>query len=909
MFLIINMLQEAIVIIKENMLIKTKFCIPDFGSGLIKRKRLFDKIGKKESYKTIMITAPAGYGKTALISSWIKYGIKRHNVTWLTLDAEDNGEELFWSYFLQSFYRSIWLPEDMKQRAGAMLCHAIPFSRLLLISFINDIAELGEPITMVFDNFGVIRNQKIMDNLEYLIRHLPANAHLIFSGRETFEISVARQKASGEALVLTGEDLAFTQEETISFFRSVEHINLSEEEYVKINHAFEGWIAGMRLMAPSIKAAKELTDDRPRVLPVNIIYTYWNEEVICGLDDTIKNFLIETSVLERFCPELCDFLFPMEIFHTDNAGEIIRKLERLSLFLICLDEGKCWFRYHKLFRDFLQTFLPEDGKKCRLSLYRKASDWYKARKDWKEAIHYAIKGQGFDKAAGLIEEFGREFGCRGESGLLHKWNQHLPIGMVESNLRLLLNSAWAYSSEGNTAKLIWCMKEIQRFETIPPELQTEIIALYSSNLSLPQAELDTILTECRQALEHFTPKEFLMQLICFNIGGILLLKGSLAESQFYFEQCYTNSLEAGNFYLAIVSKKAIITFWIRGGELQKAEREILEFLKALADVGGQVLSVTGLLYAQLAEIYYQRNEQAEARNMAIEGIRYGELNGDVWTTGENYLILEQIYRAMNDIKQIKIMKEKILTCLEGRRFFDLGIKLECSRIQTLISEGKLTTASRRISSLEEILDPELNIVYPEFVFVKVRFYVNKGKFNKAEQLLLSLKTAAKANGQLGVLCEAQVTLAVVYEEMGNHAKALTELGDAVALAGAQGNVRFFLKEGSRMEGMLKQLVKKGDTKITKLIFVEGLLCCFEKQKTDCELSGKILSAREIMILNLVAKGAGNEEIADKLFVSKNTVKTHLLNIYTKLGVHSRTKAVSKAEALHIITPRCLLGDS
>lgn len=904
-----NMLREVIAIYKKNMLIKTKFQIPDFGNDLIKRKRLFDKMGQKETYKIIMVTAPAGYGKTALISSWIKYEIKMQNVTWLTLDDEDNDEEWFWSYFLQSFYQNIWVPEEMKQRGDAMFCHAVPFSRLLLISFINDMIELGEPITMVFDNFGVIQNQEIMDNLEYLIRHLPSNVHLIFSGRETLEISVAKQKAYGEVLVLTGEELAFKQEETISFFRSVKHINLSEEEYGKVSHIFEGWIAGMQLIAPSIKDFKKLIYDRTHGLSVNLVYTYWMEEVICRLDDTEKKFLIETSIFEQFCPELCDFVFPMEIFDTDNAGEIIRKLESLSPFLTCLDGRKYWFRYHKLFRDFLQTFLPKDKTKYHLSLYQKASDWYKAKKDWEEAIHYAIKGQDFDKAEKLIEEFSREFGCRGESSLLHKWNQYLPIEMVENNLRLLLNSAWAYSSEGNTSKLIWCMKKVQRFETISPELQAEIIALYSSNLSLPQVELDTILMECRQALELFTPREFLMQLICFNIGGILLLKGSLEESLFYFEQCYIHSLEAGNFYLAIVSKKAIITSWIRSGDLQKAEQEILRFLKVLADAGGQVLSVTGLLYAQLAEIYYQRNELTEARNMAIEGNRYGELGEDAWTTGENYLILEQIYRAMNDWKQIKLMKEKILVCLEGRIFFDLGIKLECSRIQSLISERKLTTASRKISSLEEILDPKLNIVYPEFAFVKARFYENKGNFNKAEQILLSLKTAAKISGQMGVLCEVQVFLSAIYEKRGNYVKALTELKDAVSLAGVQGNVQFFLKEGSRMEGMLNQLAKKEDTKMTKLIFLEGLLCCFEKQQAVCELSEKVLSAREIMILNLVAQGAGNEEIADKLFVSKNTVKTHLLNIYTKLGVHSRTKAVSKAEVLHIITPCCLLGDS
>lgn len=209
------MLLEVITIFTENMLIKTKFKIPDFGNRLIKRKRLFDKMGQKETYKIRIVTAPAGYGKTALISSWITYGIKMQNVTWLTLEEEDNEEQLFWSYFLQSFYQKEWVPSEMKQRVDEIFCHAIAFNRQQLISFINDIVELGEPIVMVFDNFGVIKNQIIMENLGYFIHHLPANVYLIFSGRETFQLSLAKQKASGEVLVLTGGELAFTQEETI----------------------------------------------------------------------------------------------------------------------------------------------------------------------------------------------------------------------------------------------------------------------------------------------------------------------------------------------------------------------------------------------------------------------------------------------------------------------------------------------------------------------------------------------------------------------------------------------------------------------------------------------------------------------------------------------------------------------
>lgn len=353
-----------ITIYQKNMLIKTKFCIPDFRNNLIKRKRLLDKLKQNENCKIIMITAPAGYGKTTLISSWLIYRANNQKVIWLTLDNEDNDEELFWSYFLMSFYTNTWVKDEIKQKVTTILCDTLPFNRLYLTYFINDIIELGIQITMVLDNFGVINNKKIVNNLEFLIHHLPSNVQLILLSRKYLNIALVKYKALGDILILTGEELSFTQEETISFFRTVKHINLSQEEYIKINYIFEGWITGMQLM--EIKDNNELLV--PQIIENQLIYNYLIEEIINKLDNSIKNFLIKTSILESFCPELCDFLF-----HTNNAEKTINKIENLNLFLICIDKEEKLFRYHRLFRNFLQTLIQDNKEKLQLSIYKKTS--------------------------------------------------------------------------------------------------------------------------------------------------------------------------------------------------------------------------------------------------------------------------------------------------------------------------------------------------------------------------------------------------------------------------------------------------------------------------------------------------------------------------------------------------------
>lgn len=189
------------------MLIKTKFQIPYLGNSMVKRKRLHNRLDQIGNCRVIMVTAPAGYGKTAFISSWAS-GKKEQTVTWLTLDEEDNEEELFWSYFLLSFYGNEWVPEEMKQRADAMLRQAVSFSRLHLTYFINDLTEIGKETTMVLDDFGAIRSQKVINDLAYLIRYLPSHIHLILSGREQMDIGLAKYKAAGEVLELTREELA-----------------------------------------------------------------------------------------------------------------------------------------------------------------------------------------------------------------------------------------------------------------------------------------------------------------------------------------------------------------------------------------------------------------------------------------------------------------------------------------------------------------------------------------------------------------------------------------------------------------------------------------------------------------------------------------------------------------------------
>lgn len=837
-----------ILIYQNDILFKTKYYIPIIGTDIIKRTRIFKKLDSFYKYKLILLTASAGYGKTTLIVSWKNHfsNIQKKQaeplICWLNVDEKDNDENLFYCCLFGAFYNHSFIPVKIRETAIQVLeeCTSLHYEHV--IYFINDVVRVNQETIIVIDNFESITNESIFEKFKFLMEYMPSNLHIILSGRAIPQIDFAKQKIYGEVLDINETELAFTYKETENFCNQMLELEYSSFRIKDIYRKTEGWPAGIRIIVLSIKDIRDrrcfntwLTENKAICTEQKnqIFYDYLMEEVFCGLKEEYKTFLIYTSIPEHFTVSLCNYLL-----ETANGEHYIREIKRKRIFLYYMDEYTECYRYHTMFREFLQKQFSLQKEIIQLNLYKKLVVWYEKEKQWNEAVTYAIKGKEYKKAVNLIEEISDELGCRGEAHILHRWNKLLPFEFVEKNPRLLLNSAWAALSDARRENVQVYLKKLSTLQ-ITSEMKNELVAIYSSNLSPFDSNLDSILQDCKKVINSLPEDAFITQLLYFNVGIIYLFQGNLIDSRIFFEKCSKSSIESGKIYLSIVANQAIIRYQIQQGQVIDAERRSISLLMQIEEQEKIIISAKGLLYAALGEIYLIQYKQKEALHMALKGLEHGRFGKDNWVIGENLLILAKIYKLREQEKELEDVLKELEDCVKGRDFFDLEVKVGLFIIEKQIEEEKIESAHQWFSCKKYMNYENLLLIYPSIYLLKAKLAIKEFQFDLAEKYLNSYKKFILKSG------------------LPSRIKECIELED-------------FLKEES------KRYVHEKNVK------------------------QYILSIREKEILRLIKQGSTNAEIAKELFISVNTVKTHILSIFEKLEVHNRMKAVTMAEQMNLL---------
>lgn len=880
------------VMYKETSLITTKLNIPTVSLKLIKRPNLFKKLNDYLKYKLILINAPAGYGKTALITSWLSQMQKRKEViAWLSLDEEDNDPEIFWSYFLVSLYRNIG-----KENGFSSYQLAEKFNRLQLVNLINSIASLDTDVIMVIEDFNVITDYEIIKNVKYLIRNSPTNMHILVSSRNFIDLGLAKLRISESILEINENDLSFTLEETNQFYNKVMNRSLSEEKCKLINNETEGWIAAMQMLALVMKNLDENSFDKYVYKHKSIIFNYIAEEVFSKLHETIKEFLMCTSIFEQFSSEVCNYVLDIS-----NSQEIISEIVSLNLFVIRLDDEEKWFRYQNLFRGFLKSHLDNLGIVKTHKLYSKIGEWYESNDQITIAIENYIKGNSFEKAAFLIQQISPEILCRGEARLLYKWNKRLPEFIVEANPRLILNSAWGASSDGNKDKANKYIEKFKELNYVDSNMKAEIAALRYTNLIVTNDAME-IIEDSTNIIKSLEPKEFLAQLLNLNIAIIYLGIGKFKEATLYFEKCLSIGTETNQLYIVVVTNTGLTGLMRLRGEYNQIKNQNEKLISNFISKGNVSLPILGLLYGQLAEVYNELNDFEKALECAEKGLKLG-LNGeDIWTISVNHLALAKIYSAMGLEEDCIASIEKAEETIEENDLFDIKVRIECYKAEIMLEKEIENPISKWLNNI--INSPKENlVVYPEIYIVQIRYFINKNMINKAKEMLDMLQKNAEKNELLGLLIQLKILSSIIYNKLEKENEALRELNYAIDLSLKEKPMQMYLNEGSVMKELLKKFKRKfkTDNSEEKNIYIDNIISSFKSNLKQTLIETSIsLKAREIEVLKLIQEGASNSEISEELFISINTVKTHILNIYAKLDVHSRTKAVAKAIKLNLI---------
>jgi LuxR family maltose regulon positive regulatory protein len=427
-------------------LLTTKLCIPPVRPGLVSRPQLVERLNEGLNRKLTLVSAPAGFGKTTLVTEWLNNA--ERPFTWLSLDEGDNDPVRFLTYLVAALQK---IDPAIGQAAQAMLgAPQPPPPEPLLTSLINDVAATSRPFVLILDDYHLIHTLSIHQQLGFLLEHQPPpqrGMHVVIAAREDPPLPLPRWRARGQTVEIRQTELRFTEKETTDFLRRVMRLKLSSADVDALQRRTEGWIAGLQLVALSLQSC----DDAHQLVQSftgshRYILDYLIEEVFQRQPAGVQDFLLKTSILDRFSAPLCDAVRGASRggIERDDSHQVLLTLEQGNLFIVPLDESRQWYRYHRLFADLLRHRLQmREPASTVSSLHQRASQWYQAKGYVADAVHHALAGSDWERAANLIHAASETMLKRGEVTTLLRWYQALPDAEVRARPRLCLEYSWA----------------------------------------------------------------------------------------------------------------------------------------------------------------------------------------------------------------------------------------------------------------------------------------------------------------------------------------------------------------------------------------------------------------------------------------------------------------------------------
>jgi LuxR family maltose regulon positive regulatory protein len=922
-------------------LLRTKLIVPPLRPNLVPRPHLIERLNQSLQLhrKLTLVSAPAGFGKTTLVSEWVralrqdagKESQSVNRIAWLSLDEGDNDPARFLIYFSAVLNQVEGIGAGIGERAMGMLqSPQPPPTEAVLTSLINDIIAIPDRIVLVLDDYHIIGSSTVDDALTLLLERLPPQMHLAIATRDDPQLPLARLRARGQLAELRATDLRFTLSEAAGFLTQVMGLNLSKEDISALETRTEGWIAGLQLAAISMQGSKDATGFIKSFTGSHrFVLDYLIKEVLEHQSESVQSFLLQTSILNRVTGSLCDVLTGQ-----NNGQATLETLEHANLFIIPLDEERHWYRYHHLFADLLRQRLHQTQPDWVPTLHRRASKWYERNGFTDEAIEHALRAEEFVRAAQLIEERAEAVWGRGEHAKLEHWLADLPAELILTKPQLCIFHAWKLFSIGQQDAAERSLQAAERaletntdggaeFSQIEPSQlpSSERImirgraAAIRAFLAFFRGDASGIIQHARQALEYLPEQDLTWRsTVSIALGDAHSVKGEMVAAYRAQLEALEACKAAGDVYLVMLTTLKLATTLRSQGKLERTI-EICQQQMQLANESG--LSQTGLvgwLLAIWGETLAELNDLDGAINQAKRGVELTERGGTLAGIGRSYTCLIRILFSNGDLASA----EEIIQKMEDiARESDvppwITNHMAAWQARLWLTQDKLEAASQWVGERGLSVEGEYSHL-DEFGYIALIEYVTlariliaQGQLDETTTLLQRLLKAAESGGRTSRVIEILNLQALVLQARRDTDQALTTLEKALTLAEPEGFIRIFVDEGSSMARLLYEAATRGIAPD----YVSQLLAAFPMaepeqtypSKTQVPKSDLVepLSEREIEVLQLIAGGLTNQEVATQLYLELSTVKVHNRNIYGKLGVNNRTQAVAKARAFGILS--------
>jgi LuxR family maltose regulon positive regulatory protein len=902
-----------------SLLVQTKLYIPKLRRSLVARPRLSGRLRRGAESRLLLISAPAGFGKTTLLAEWLAATPER-SVAWLSLEESDRQPASYWTYVITA------LQTVAPALGGSALEHlqsGQPPIETVLTTVVNELSAVPDDLYLVLDDYHLVDGPDLQVGMTFLLEHLPPQAHLVISTREDPALPLARLRARGELVEVRAVDLRFTPDEAAAYLNEVMGLALTSGDVAALEGRTEGWIAALQLAALSLQGRDDVAgfiadfagDDR-------YIVDYLADEVLQRQPEHVHQFLLQTSILDRLNGPLCD-----AVTGQDGGRSMLESLDRANLFLVPLDDRRRWYRYHHLFADVLHTHLLENQPNDVPELHRRASSWYEQHGEPSEAIRHALAAGDLERAAGLIELTIPGLRRRRQEATIRGWVDAMPADVVRVRPVLAVGLIGALMAGNEFEGVEERLQHVEGWLKLtgdhagtwspPPDAvvvdQDEfqrlpgVVEQYRAVLALVRGDAPATIGHAERAIQRAAADDHLTRASASALMGLALWRdGDLEAAHRAYSVCVEGLQRVGYIPDVLGCSITLADIRITQGRLREALGTYEQALRLAANPDGTVLRGTADMYVGMSQIACERNDLS----LATAHLQHAQ------ELGEHTWLPQNPYRwrvAMARVREAEGDLDGALELLDAAQRVYMGDfspnvrPIPALRARVLAAQGRVDDALAWAREHGLSADDDLSYLREHEHITLARVLLARSRAQPAEtslqdvgRLLERLLEAAEAGERTGSVIEILVLQALTSHARGNVPEALAALELALTLAEPEGYVRMFASEGPPMVSLLRAAAKQGIAPS----YVHRLLAAVNRSEDrPPQRQGLIepLSERELEVLRLLGSDLDGPDIARELTVSLNTVRTHTKNIYAKLGVNNRRAAVRRAGELDLLS--------
>ena len=909
---------------ERESLLATKLYMPRMRSDVMARPHLVRRLEEASNRELMLVSAPPGFGKSTILAEWARS--TGRPVAWVSLDPDDNDPTRFWRYVVAALGQ---VRPGLEERVVPLLRAPEQLApEAAVAAIVNELAADPQPLALVLDDYHAIESPAIHEALAFFLERLPPGLVVVIAGRSDPPLALALMRARGQLTELRAQDLRFTPEEAVELLDGAWGLELQEEDVAALVNRTEGWATGLQLAALSLRASADpvrfiagFTGSHRYVLD------YLTEEVLQRQPDEVQSFLLETSILERLSGPLCD-----AVTGRTDCQRMLETTERANLFLFALDDQRRWFRYHGLFADLLQVRLQERDRERLPELHRRAAAWCDEHGLVEEAVRHALAGGDAGSAGRIVERHVDAVLGRGEGATLRRWLSTLPSKAVRSRPGLCLVQAITALNAWHLGPAESFLDDAERalaadggqpdpgaggpYSALAGMAVT--IATVRAGIALARGEPEKASALLRGAVSRLAQGEKAPTLsVRWNLALVDWMEGRLADAEREAAELVAEGRTSGIPHLLLSAGATLGRIQRAQGRLGDALRTYGEALELAAVAGGGAVPTTGEAHVGMAEVLYQRDQLDDALHHLTQGVELCKRLTSKQPLATGLSTLAWVRWAAGDASGAAEAMEEAFRALPSLDVVSFSNPVPAERARLLLAQGRVAEAADWLEERRVNETDEPAYAREREYLVLARLLLARSEPHRALAVLRRLAAQAEADGREGSLIEIGALQALALRAMGDRGQALSGLVDALALGRREGYVRVFADEGRPMAGLLGALVtsaRRRDPPLAQQVpseYLDRVLRAVRRTRNQAQAPARAaagravglvedLTDREVEVLEKLAAGNSNREIADHFVVTLDTVKKHVTHILEKLGATNRTQAVAIARQLGLI---------